>query len=370
LPADPFAAANRRIAMVVLRSTAKPAEPPTPVCRTVCRTTRRAIEHPTSERATGQPIGHPIIRLTSRPGARAAACHVAAVTALSMLTIGGLVFLLVRVFGSYLVSGESVAPLAEAVPFELWTIGGAAMGSIVMANSMHDVMQTLGGFGKILKGASFGKADYVDLLSPLYYLIRLASTKGNMALEPHIENPEVSPAFQKYPKILANHHASSIICDYLRMVGINADDPNQIEDVMGRELRKTLGEEVHGAHAPQTMADGLPALGIVAAVLGVIKTMSHIDQPPAALGAMIGSALTGTLLGVLLAYGMVGPFASRLKGVVEGEAKYFEVIRAVLVTHLHGNAPQVSVESGRKMVPNEHMPSFQELEEAVQAEQM
>jgi chemotaxis protein MotA len=287
-----------------------------------------------------------------------------------MLTIGGLFFLLVCVFGSYLVSGGSVAPLAEALPFELWTIGGAAMGSFVMANSMHDVKHTLGGFGKILKGASFGKADYVDLLSLLYYLMRLASTKGNMALEPHIGKPEDSPAFQKYPKILANHHASSIICDYLRMMGMNAEDPNQIEDVMGRELKQTLGEELHGAHALQTMADGLPALGIVAAVLGVIKTVSHIDQPPAVLGAMTGSALTGTFFGVLLAYGMVGPFASRLKGVVEEEAKYVEVIRAVLVTHLHANAPQVSVESGRKMVPNEHMPSFPELEEAVQAVQM
>ena len=287
-----------------------------------------------------------------------------------MLTIGGLLFLLACVFGSYLVSGGSAAPLIEALPFELWTIGGAAIGSFVMANSIHDVKHTIGGFGRILKGATFKKVDYIDLLSLLYYLMRLASTKGNMALEPHIERPTDSAAFQKFPKILANHHASAIICDYLRMVGMNADDPNQIEDVMGRELKKTLNEELHGAHALQTMADGLPALGIVAAVLGVIKTMSHIDQPPAVLGAMIGSALTGTFLGVLLAYGMVGPFASRLKGVVEEDAKYFEVIRAVLVTHLHGNAPQVSVESGRKMVPNEHMPSFQELEEAVQAVQI
>jgi len=287
-----------------------------------------------------------------------------------MLTIGGLVFLLICVFGSYLVSGGSIAPLVEALPFELWTIGGAALGSFVMGNSMHDVKHTLVGFGKIMKGAVFKKADYVDLLSLLYYLMRLASTKGNMALEQHIEKPEESVAFQKYPKILANHHASAIICDYLRMVGMNADDPNQIEDVMARELKKTLAEELHCAHALQTMADGLPALGIVAAVLGVIKTMSHIDQPPAVLGAMIASALCGTFLGVLLAYGMVGPFAVRLKGVVEEEAKYFEVIRAVLVTHLHGNAPQVSVESGRKMVPNEHMPSFLELEEAVQSVQI
>lgn len=283
-----------------------------------------------------------------------------------MNTIGGLVFVLVCVFGSYLMSGGSIGPLAEALPFEMLTIGGAAIGTFVMANSMHDIKHTLGGFGKIMKGAVFKSADYLELLSLLYFFVRLASTKGSMALEPHIEKPEESAAFQKFPKVLANPQASAMICDYLRMVGMNADDPNQIEDVMARELKKTLNEELHGAHALQTMADGLPALGIVAAVLGVIKTMSHINEPPAVLGAMIGGALTGTFLGVLLAYGMAGPFASRLKGVVEEESKYYEVIRAVLVAHLHGNAPQVSVETGRKMAPNQHMPSFAELEEAVQ----
>jgi chemotaxis protein MotA len=150
------------------------------------------------------------------------------------------------------------------------------------------------------------------------------------------------------------------------MVGMNADDPNQIEDVMARELKKNLNEELHGSHALQTLADGFPALGIVAAVLGVIKTMSHIAEPPPVLGAMIGGALVGTFLGVLLAYGVAGPCAGRLKGVVEEESKYFEVIRAVLVAHLHGNAPQVSVETGRKMAPSQHMPTFQELEEATQ----
>jgi chemotaxis protein MotA len=235
---------------------------------------------------------------------------------------------------------------------------------------MHDVKHTLGAFGKIMKGSSFHKPDYVELLCLLYFLVRLASTKGNMALEPHIEKPGESTAFQKFPKILGNHHATTLICDYLRMVGMNADDPNQIEDLMARELKKTITEELHPSHAMQSMSDGLPALGIVAAVLGVIKTMGSINEPPAVLGGMIGGALTGTFLGVLMAYGMMGPFAARLKGVVEEEAKYFEVIRAVLVAHLHGNAPQVSVESGRKMVPNEHMPSFQELEEAVKAMQV
>lgn len=287
-----------------------------------------------------------------------------------MLTIGGLALLFACVLGSYLVSGGSMAPLIEAVPFEMWTIGGAAMGIMLMSNSIHEVKHTLGAFGKILKGAAYHKPDYIELLSLLYFLVRLASTKGAMALETHIEKPGESPAFQKFPKILANHHASTIICDYLRMVGMNADDPNQIEDVMARELKKVLLEELHPSHIMQSLADALPALGIVAAVLGVIKTMSHIDQPPAILGAMIGGALTGTFLGILLAYGLAGPFSARMKGIVEEEAKYLEVIRAVLVTHLYGNAPQVSVESGRKMVPTQHMPTFQELEEAVQAVQM
>ena len=287
-----------------------------------------------------------------------------------MLTIGGLVFLLICVFGSYIVSGGSLEPLIEAMPFELWTIGGAAVGTFLMANSMHDVKHTLGGFGKMMKGAVYKKADYIELLSLLFYFVRLASTKGAMALEPHIEKPAESPAFQKFPKLLKNHHVSDLICDYLRMLGMNADDPNQIEDVMARELKKTLHEELHGAHALQSIADGLPALGIVAAVLGVVKTMSHINEPPAVLGAMIGGALVGTFLGVLLAYGMVGPMSARIKGVVEEEAKFLEVIRAVLVSHLHGNAPQVSVETGRKMAPNQHMPSFADLEKELQGLQI
>ena len=282
-----------------------------------------------------------------------------------MLTIGGLVFLLICVFGSYVVSGGTLGPLMEALPFELWTIGGAAVGTCLMANSMHNVKHLLGSFGKMLKGAAFRKSDYIELLSLLFYLVKLTRQKGIVALEPHIETPAESTAFQKFPKILANQHATTMICDYLRMVGMNADDPNQIEDVMARELKKNLNEELHPSHMMQTMADALPALGIVAAVLGVVKTMSHIDQPPAVLGAMIGGALVGTFLGVLLAYGIAGPFSSRMRGIVEEEAKYLEVIRAVLVTHLHGNAPEVSVESGRKMVPTGHMPTFAELETAI-----
>jgi chemotaxis protein MotA len=235
-----------------------------------------------------------------------------------------------------------------------------------MANSMGGVKHTLAGFGKVIKGSRFRKSDYTDLLSLLYFFVRLAQTKGAMALEPHIEKPEESAAFNKFPAIAKDHHATVLICDYLRMVGMNADDPHQIEDVMARELKKLREEEMHPSHAMQSIADALPALGIVAAVLGVIKTMGSIDQPPAVLGGMIGGALVGTFLGVLLAYGLMGPMASRLKGVVEEDCAYYEVIRAVIVAHLHGNAPQVSVETGRKVAPSHVMPSFQELEGVLQ----
>lgn len=283
-----------------------------------------------------------------------------------MLSLGGVAFLLVCVFGVFIFTGGAIGPLMSSMPMEFITIGGAAIGTFIAGNSLHDIKHTLADFKKVLKGGSFRKTDYTDLLCLLFYLVRLASTKGAMALEAHIERPEESPVFQHFPRILKNHHATAIVCDYLRMVGMNADDPHQIEDVMARELRKTLVEELHGAHTLQIMADGLPALGIVAAVLGVIKTMAHINQPPAILGEMIGEALTGTFLGVLLAYGVAAPLSTRIRGVVEEDSRYFEVIRAVLVAHLHGNAPQVSVEIGRKMVPNMYMPSFEELEESVQ----
>ena len=284
-----------------------------------------------------------------------------------MLTLGGLAFLLACVFGSFIATGGAIGALLGAMPFELLTILGAAIGTFIMANSMHDLKHTLSSFGLILKGERYHKSDYVDLLSLLYWFTRLASQRGAMALEPHIEKPDESAAFKHFDKIVKNQHTIALICDYLRMIGMNADDPHQIEDIMARELKKTLAEEMHPSHAIQTMADALPALGIVAAVLGVIKTMGHINEPPAVLGEMIGGALVGTFLGVLLAYGMAAPCAARIKGIVEADSKYNEVIRAILVAHLHGNAPQVSVETGRKMVPNEHMPSFAELETALQA---
>ncbi len=279
-----------------------------------------------------------------------------------MIPIGGLLFLLLCVFGGFTVAGGSIMAILEAMPMEMVVIGGAALGSFSMANSLHVMKDSAAGLKKVFAGSRYKRDDYIELLGLLFKLLRLVTTKGNMAVESHIENPETSSIFLDFPKVRANTPVVLVICDYMRMVGMDADDPHQIEDVMARELKKTLVEKMHPVHALQVMADGLPALGIVAAVLGVIKTMTHINEPPAVLGQMIGGALVGTFLGVLLAYGLVGPIASRLKQVVEEEARYFEVIRAVLVSHLHGNAPQISIETGRKMVPNEFMPTFNALE--------
>ncbi|SFK15039.1 flagellar motor stator protein MotA [Falsiroseomonas stagni] len=283
-----------------------------------------------------------------------------------MILIAGLAILLACVFGGYMVAGGQMGPILHALPFEMLIIGGAAVGSFLMSNSMSDVKHTMGGIGKAIKGSRYKTQDYLDLGVLLHKLLKVAQSKGAAGLEPHIEKPTESPIFLAYPRIMADHHATYLICDYLRMVGMNADDPHQIEDIMASELKKVRNEELHAAHALQNMADALPALGIVAAVLGVIKTMGSIDKPPAVLGAMIGSALVGTFLGVLLAYGLVGPIAVRLKGVVEEDARFLEVIRAVLVAHLHGNAPQVAIEVGRKTIPSGLMPNFAAMETALQ----
>jgi chemotaxis protein MotA len=286
-----------------------------------------------------------------------------------MIVIGGLVFTIICVFGSFALTGGSVLALGEALPFEMLTIGGAAIGAFAMANSMHVIKATVGAMKSVVGGSRYHEKDYADLLSLLYKLIRLISSKGTMAVETHIENPQDSTIFNQFPKLSANKEVVRLICDYFRMVGMDADDPHQVEDVMGRELKKILVEKMHPVHALEGMSDGLPALGIVAAVLGIIKTMSHISEPPAILGEMIGGALVGTFLGVLLTYGMVGPIAARLKQVVEEEARFLEVIRATVVSHLHGNPPQLSIETGRKMVPNEYMPTFSGLESTLEASQ-
>ena len=284
-----------------------------------------------------------------------------------MFQIIGIVLLFVCVFGVYVISGGKLDVVMHAAPHEMGTILGAAIAALLIGSSLDVIKGVGGGLAKIFAGPKWKAGDYKDLLSLLFLLTKTMKAKGVIALESHIENPHESTLFGRFPKIVKDHFAVDFICDTLRMMTMNLEDPHQVEDAMEKQLEKHHHEALGPAHALQTMADGLPALGIVAAVLGVIKTMGSITEPPAVLGAMIGSALVGTFLGVFLAYGLVGPFAVRLTAIIEEESSFYRIIQSVLVAHLHGNAAQISVEIGRGSVPTLTQPSFTELEEALQA---
>ena len=282
-----------------------------------------------------------------------------------MLQIGGLVVLFVCVFGGFLISGGSLGVVLEAVPHEVLTIGGAAIAALLIGGSVYTLKKMGGDISKIISGPKWKPTDYRDLLCLLYLLAKTMKTKGLIALEAHIEKPDESSIFRRYPKIGKDHFALTFICDTLRMMTMSLEDPHQVEAAMEKQLEKHHHETLATANALQTMADGLPALGIVAAVLGVIKTMGAISEPPEVLGRMIGSALVGTFMGVFLAYGIVGPISVRLKSIIDEETLFYHVIRDILVAHLHGNAAQISVEIGRGSVPSEAQPTFQELEQAL-----
>jgi chemotaxis protein MotA len=284
-----------------------------------------------------------------------------------MFPIIGLVVVFGMVFGGFMLAGGHFEVLLEAAPVEFMMIGGAALGALIISNDMNGLKSVGGGFSKVMSGPKWNRQDYQDLLALLFQLTKLMKTKGVVALEPHIENPKDSAIFQKYPKLSKDHFVVDFICDTLRMMTMNLDDPHQVEDAMEKQIEKHHHESLHPAHALQTVADGLPALGIVAAVLGIVKTMGAINEPPEILGLMIGKALVGTFLGVFLAYGIVGPIAQRLNAVIEHDAQFYKIIRDVLVAHLHGNAAQVSVEIGRGSVPTPLQPSFLQLEEALAA---
>ncbi len=282
-----------------------------------------------------------------------------------MFQIIGVVLLFGLVFGSYIISGGNMEVILHAAPHEMMAIGGAGLASFLISNSMTTIKGAAGGMGKVFAGPRWKAKDYSDLLSLLFTLTKTMKTKGVIALESHIEKPNESPLFSKYPRICKDHFATDFICDTLRMMTMNLEDPHQVEDAMDKQLEKHHHEALAPPHALQSLADALPALGIVAAVLGVIKTMGSITQPPEVLGGMIGGALVGTFLGVFLAYGLVAPMATRMMQVVEEESAFYKIIRSVLVAHLHGNAAQISVEIGRGNIPSPSQPSFAELETAL-----
>lgn len=276
----------------------------------------------------------------------------------------GIVVLIVMVFGGYVLAGGHLGIILKALPFEMIMIGGAAAGAFLISNDAATVKHTLKDVKKVFAGPHWKPADYRDLLCLLFELIRIARSNP-VALEEHIENPAESPIFARYTRIRADTEAVDLICDTFRAAGMNYDDPHQVEEVLDKRMEASAQHAQHSTHALQALADALPALGIVAAVLGVIKTMGSIDQPPEILGKMIGGALVGTFLGVFLAYGLVGPFAARLKTVLDDDAQFYRLIREVLVANLHNHPANICIEVGRQNAPQQVRPNFAELEQAL-----
>lgn len=283
-----------------------------------------------------------------------------------MFGIIGIVVIFVMVFGGYMLAGGKLGIIMKSLPFEMIMIGGAALGAFLLSNDLAAVKHAMKDIGKVFKGPKWKPQDYRDLLCLLFELIRIARANP-VALEEHIEKPEESTIFARYPKIRHDHEAVELICDTLRAASMNYDDPHQVEEVLDKRMETAQHHALHSSHALQSVADALPALGIVAAVLGVIKTMGSIDQPPEILGKMIGGALVGTFLGVFLAYGIVGPFATRVKAVVEEDGHFYQLIREVLVANLHNHPANICIEVGRQNTPHAVRPSFADVETALRA---
>jgi chemotaxis protein MotA len=289
----------------------------------------------------------------------------------------GLALIFVCTFGGLLIAMHFdfhhfmnvVMVILKALPGEFTIIFGCAVAAFLISNPMPVIKETLGYMRSLAKPAAYNKNDYMELLSMLFATFKLIRSKGWLAIEAHIENPHNSSLFNAYPSVAHNHHAVTFLSDYLRIISLGNENPIIIEGLMDQEIETIEAHHGHPGHAMQTMADGIPALGIVAAVLGVIKTMGSITEPPEVLGAMIGGALVGTFLGVWLAYGMIGPIAGAMNARASTEVMYYKCIKVALLAFLNGAAPQVSVEFARKFLPHEIQPTFQELEEKLNSVQ-
>jgi chemotaxis protein MotA len=273
----------------------------------------------------------------------------------------GVVF--VAVFGGYMANGGHLPALWQ--PFEFIIIVGAAIGAFLIGNPVT-VLKAVGKeFPKVFKGPKVGKPAFVELLVMLNVVFKLAKSKGAMALETHVENPEESSIFQQYPTFLHDHHAVDFFCDFFRMLIMGADNPHEMEALMDARIEVHHHESLEVSHAITGMADGMPALGIVAAVLGVIHTMGSITEPPEVLGELIGGALVGTFLGVLISYGFVAPMASKLKSVADAEVRYYICMKSGIIAYMQGYAPIMAVESARMVLMAHDQPSFADIEQAI-----
>lgn len=277
----------------------------------------------------------------------------------------GLILVIALVFGGLaLTGGRSVL---HALPMELALIGGAALGTLLIGNTLSVAQAALYGFVSAFRGARWSRHDYTELLTLLSTLMRKARRGGFIAIEADIETPDASATFQSAPAVLADRGATLMICDAFRLMALDLSDARRAEDSMTRTLELNVDQRMKAVSALHTMADALPALGIVVAVLGIIRSMGAIDQSPAILGGMIATALLGTFLGVFLAYGIVGPVAARFGQIVEEEAQFLDTIRTVLSAYGQGLAPGVAIEMGRAAIPAAVQPDSETLEHAITA---
>jgi chemotaxis protein MotA len=281
----------------------------------------------------------------------------------------GIVVLIVMVFGGFVFTGGNLGPVLHALPHEMLIIGGAALGSLIIGNSGKELKGLGSGLGKVFKGPAYQKQDYLDCIFLVSKLMKMLRTDGPVAVEPHIEDPAASSIFSEYPKLLKDQTLVHLIADTLRLVVVSSGtlDPHAVEEVMDNAIKNHHHHAVKPAEGLQGLADALPALGIVAAVLGVVKTMGSIDQPPSVLGGMIGSALVGTFLGVLLAYGLVGPFANRAKQVIEGDAAIYHTVKQIIIASLHGHPQPLVIEAARSGIDHHNQPSFAEVFDGMRA---
>jgi len=277
-----------------------------------------------------------------------------------MLVIAGYVIVVVSVLGGYLMHGGVMALLWQ--PSELIIIGGAAVGAFLTSGGPKVIGGVIKALPTLMQNSPYNKDRYTEVLILMHDIFVTTRREGVLALEQHIENPEKSELFRSVPSVSSDHHAVEFITDYLRLVIGGNFDAMQLENLMEMDIASHHEEAELPAAALKGMADGLPAFGIVAAVMGVVVTMASIDQPPAILGGLIGAALVGTFLGVLLSYGFVGPLGNLMELRAKESTKFFETIKVCLIASLNGYDPATAVEFGRKILYSADRPSFKEME--------
>ncbi len=268
------------------------------------------------------------------------------------------------VFGGFIVAGGHMAVIFKAAPIEMMIIGGAALGAYIIANPMKTIKMGIKLSIKAMTAKGPQKQDFVQLLQMLFQLFQLLRKDGPQALEKHIETPDKSEIFTAYPSFMKNHHAVHFLCDTMKVTLSTDLSPYDVDDLLDGDIKAIHSEEHLAQHAVQNVADGFPGLGIVAAVLGIVKTMDHLTEGTETIGRLVASALVGTMLGVFGAYGLIGPTAGKISADIDAEGRYLGAIKAALVALQRGAPPIVCIEYARRSIQPEERPSFDEMDKA------